>query len=107
MEPDMTPQIPGYLVAFEAALQPLVATIALGLIWIGVSRMEGPAPSRYATGAALSAILLGWLAAAAYLGSSNTYFATSDNAIPIVLFGLLIPLIVAALGLLLSRRLAS
>jgi hypothetical protein len=45
----MTPQIPGYLVVFESAIRPIMAAIALGLIWIGAFRMKGPAPSRYMT----------------------------------------------------------
>jgi len=31
----MSPQIPGYLLAFESTATPLVAAIAMGLIWIG------------------------------------------------------------------------
>jgi hypothetical protein len=103
----MTLQIPGYLVTFEAAARPFVAAIALGLIWMGAARMEGPAQSRYATAGVLSAVLIAWLIVAQYLGSTNTYFATSENAVPTVLFGLLIPLIIAATSLRLSGSLAS
>ena len=92
----MVPQVPEYLVTFEAAIRPLVAAIALGLIWMGAMRMEGPAQSRYATAGALSVVLIAWLAVAQYLGSANAYFATGDNAVPTVLFGLLIPLMIAA-----------
>ncbi len=99
--------VPEYLVTFEAAIRPLVAAIALGLIWIGATRMEGPAQSRYATAGALSVVLVAWLAVAQYLGSANAYFATSENAVPTVLFGLLIPLMTAAVGLRLSGRIAS
>src|SRR6201987_3948495 len=95
----MTPQVPDYVVTFEAAVRPLIAAIALGLIWIGATRMEGPAQSRYATAGALSVVLIAWLAVAKYLGSANAYFAASDNAVPTVLFGLLIPLMTAAMGL--------
>jgi hypothetical protein len=35
MESHMTPQVPEYLVTFEAAVRPLVAAIVLGLIWMG------------------------------------------------------------------------
>jgi hypothetical protein len=104
---NMTLQIPEYLVTFEAAVRPLVAAIALGLIWMGAARMEGPAQSRYATAGALSAVLIAWLTVAQYLGSINAYFATGENAVPTVLFGLLIPLIIAAIGLRLSRSIAS
>ena len=38
----MTPEIPGYLLAFESTVRPLVVAIALGLIWMGAARMEGP-----------------------------------------------------------------
>lgn len=103
----MTPQVPEYLVLFEAALQPLVAAIALGLIWIGAARMTGPAQSRYATGGVLSVVLIAWLAVAQYLGSANAYFASGENAVPTVLFGLLIPLMTAAVGLRLSGSIAS
>ena len=103
----MTPQIPAYLVAFEAAVRPFVAAIALGLIWTGAPRMEGPAPSRYTTAGALSAILIAWLAIAQYLGSANVYFATGDTAVPTLLLGLTIPLMTAAVGLWLSGAIAS
>src|ERR1700731_2837306 len=103
----MTPHVPEYLVTFEAAIRPLIAAIALGLIWIGATRMEGPAQSRYATAGALSVVFIAWLAVAQYLGSANAYFATSENAVPTVLFGLLIPLMTAAVGLRLSGRIAS
>jgi hypothetical protein len=103
----MTPQIPEYVVTFEAAMRPFVAASALGLIWIGATRMEGPTRSRYATAGAQSAVLIAWLAVATYLGSANAYFATSENAVPTLLFGLLIPLMVAAVGLRLSGSIAS
>ena len=103
----MTPQIPGYLVAFEAAVRPLVAAVALALIWLGARRMEAPALWRYATGGALSAILIAWLAVAQHLGSANVYFASTENAAPTLLFGLLIPLLAAATGLWLSGSIAS
>jgi hypothetical protein len=38
----MTPQVPEYLVTFEAAIRPLVAAITLGLIWIGATRSWPP-----------------------------------------------------------------
>lgn len=52
-------------------------------------------------------VLLAWLAVAQYLGSANAYFATRENAVPTVLFGLLIPLMTAAVGLRLSGSFAS
>ena len=103
----MTPQIPGYVIAFELTVRPLVAAIALGLIWIGAARMEAPAQSRYMTAGALSVALIAWLAIAQYLGAANVYFAATDNAVPTVLFGLLIPLVAAAVALWLSGNLAS
>jgi hypothetical protein len=102
----MTPQIPGYLLAFESAFRPLVAAIALGLIWVGAARMQAPARSRYATAGVLSVLLLAWQGIAQYLGSRNVYFASTDNAIPTVLFGLLIPLTIAAIGLWRSESVA-
>jgi hypothetical protein len=49
----------------------------------------------------LSAAFLGWEAVAQYLGAANTYLATIENppAVPTILFGLLIPLAVAAIAL--------
>lgn len=102
----MIPQIPDYLVTFEAAVRPFVAAVALGLIWIGAARMEGSALSRYTTAGVLSAVLLAWLAVAQHFGSANAYFATSENAVPTILLGLLIPLVVAAVSLRLSGNIA-
>jgi hypothetical protein len=103
----MTPQIPGYLLAFESTVRPLVAAFALGLIWMGAARMKASAQSRYTTAGALSVALIAWLAVAQYVGSASTYLATTETAVPTVLFGLLIPLIAAALGLWLSGSIAS
>ena len=58
----MIPQIPGYLLTFESAVRPLVAAIALGLIWMGAARMKASAQSRYTIAGALSAVLIAWLA---------------------------------------------
>ena len=46
-------------------------------------------------------MFIGWEAVAQYLGAANTYLATIENppAVPTILFGLLIPLAVAAIGL--------
>src|SRR6185437_1008567 len=107
MELSMIPQVPEYLVTFEAAIRLLATAIALGLLWMGATRMEGPARSRYATAGILSVAFIAWLAVAQYLGSANSYFATGDNAVPTVLFGLLIPLMTAAVGLRLSGSIAS
>ena len=95
----MTPQIPEYLATFETAVRLLVAAIALGLIWIGATRMEGPAQSRYATAGALSVVFIAWLAIAQYLAAANVYFAASENAVPTLLLGLLIPLVTAVVAL--------
>src|SRR5260370_6569704 len=95
----MTPQIPGYLLSFESAVRPVVTIIALSLIWLGAARMPASANSRYATAGVLSAVLIGWLAVAQYLGAANTYFANTERGVPIILFGLLIPLAVAAIAL--------
>jgi hypothetical protein len=83
-------------------------TIALGLIWLGAAHMPASAKSRYTTAGALSAVLIGWQALAQYFGSANTYLATVENppAVPTILFGLLIPLAVAAIGLWQSESVA-
>jgi hypothetical protein len=103
----MTPQIPGYLPAFESTVRLLVAAIALGLIWMGAVHMKATARSRYTTAGALSVAFIAWLAIADYLASANTYFATTETALPTVLFGLLIPLIVATVGFWVSGNIAS
>src|ERR1700730_3971287 len=104
----MTPQIPEYVLSLESILRPFVMTIALGLIWLGAARMPASAKSRYTTAGMLSAVLLGWEAIAQYLGAANTYLATIENppAVPTILFGLLIPLAVAAIALWRSESIA-
>src|SRR6516162_5420462 len=104
----MTPQIPGYVFSLESILRPLVMAIALGLIWLGAARMPASAKSRYATAGVLLVVLIGWQAVAQYLGSANTYLATIENppAVPTILFGLLIPLAVAAIALWRSESIA-
>jgi hypothetical protein len=103
----MTPQIPLYLPAFESTVRLLVTAIALGLIWTGAARMKAPARSRYTTACALSVALIAWLAVAQYVGSANTYFATTATAVPTVLLGLLIPLMTAVIALFLFGSIAS
>jgi hypothetical protein len=97
----MMPQIPGYVLSIESILRPLVMTIALGLIWLGAARMPASAKSRYTAAGVLSVVFIGWEVVAQYLGAANTYLATIENppAVPTILFGLLIPLAVAAIGL--------
>jgi hypothetical protein len=102
----MTPQIPEYLVSFESIVRPVVTIIALSLIWLGAARMPASAKSRFKTAGVLSAVFIGWLAVASYLGAANTYFASTETAVPTVLFGLLIPLAVAAIGLWRSESIA-
>jgi hypothetical protein len=69
--------------------------------------MEGPAQSRYATAGALSVTLVAWLAIAQYVGETNMYFAITDTAVPTLLLGLTVPLMIASAGLWLSRTIAS
>lgn len=103
----MTPQIPGYLFAFESAARPFIVAIALGLIWLGAARMQAPPRSRYTTAGVLSVAFIAWLAVAQHLGSTNAYFGTGETSVPTVLFGLLVPLIGAVIGLWLSGSLRS
>jgi hypothetical protein len=98
----VTPQIPGYLLSFESTVRPVITIIALSLIWLGAARMPPSAKSRYATAGGLSAVLIGWLAVAQYLGEA----ATTGTTLPIVLSGLLIPPTVAAIGLWQSESIA-
>jgi hypothetical protein len=102
----MTPQIPEYLLSFELIVRALVTIIALGLIWLGAARMPASAKSRYTTAGVLSAVFIGWLAVAQYLGAANAYFASTDTAVPTILFGLLIPLAVAAIAVWQSESVA-
>jgi hypothetical protein len=99
-------QIPEYLLSFELIVRALVTIIALSLIWLGAAHMPASAKSRYATAGVLSAALIGWLAVAQYLGAANTYFANTETAVPIILFGLLIPLVVAAIAFWRSESIA-
>ena len=103
----MIPEVPGYLTMFESAVRPLVAAIALALVWTGAARMQAPTRSRYATAWALSVTLIAWLAVAQYFASANTYLASTETAVPTVLFGLLVPLAVAAIGLWSSANVTS
>src|ERR1043166_9743164 len=105
----MVPQIPGYVLSLELILRPIVLAIAARLIWLGGARMPASAKSRYMTAGALVVVLIGWEAVAQYLGSANTYLASVDNpaAVPTILFGLLIPLAVAAIALWRSQIIAS
>jgi hypothetical protein len=94
--------------SLESILRPLVMTIALGLIWLGAARMPTPAMSRFTTAGVLSAVFVGWEVVAQYLGAANTYLATTENPqpVPTLLFGLLIPLAVAAIALWRSESIA-
>lgn len=105
----MTPQIPEYVLSLESILRPLVMTIALGLIWLGAARMPAAVKSRYTTAAVLSAVFIGWEVVAQYLGAANTYLATKEAppGVPTILFGLLIPLGVAAIALWRSESIAT
>jgi len=103
----MHPQIPGYLLVLESTLRPIVVAIALSLIWMGAARMDAPRRTRYTTAGAMSAVLLVWLAAAQYLGSANAYFASTETSVPTILFGLLIPLIAAAVAFRISENVTS
>jgi hypothetical protein len=105
----MTPQIPEYVLSLESILRPLVMTIALGLIWLGAAHMPASAKSRFTTAGVLSVVFVGWEVVAQYLGAANTYLATIENppVVPTILFGLLIPLAVAAIALWRSESIAS
>lgn len=98
----MPPQIPDYLHTFDVISQPILPVITLCLIWIGASRMDGNALARYLTAIALSAALIAWLALANYFGSANVYFLNTDAAVPTLILGLLVPLVVAALAFMLT-----
>jgi hypothetical protein len=102
----MTPQIPGYLLSFESTVRPVVTIIALSLIWLGAARMPASAKSRYATAGVLSVALIAWEAMAQYLGAANAYFASTENAVPTVTLGLLIPIAAAAIALWRSESIA-
>src|SRR5262249_60271360 len=65
-----------------------------------------PAAAGYVAVGVLSAALIGWVSVAYYLGAGNTYLASADTAVPTVLFGLLIPLAVAAIAVWRSESIA-
>lgn len=94
----MTPSVPAYLAIFEAFMSPVVVAIAVALVWIGATRMEGRAGSRYATAGILSLVLVGWWVVARHFGAANVYFAGGTTA-PTLFLSLAVPLLVAALGL--------
>ncbi len=73
---------------------------------MGAAKMDAPARSRYTKAGALSVALIAWLAVAQYLGSANAYSATTETAVPTIVFGLLIPLIASAIGLWRSASIA-
>jgi hypothetical protein len=103
----VTPEIPGYLLSFESiVVRPAVTIIALSLIWLGAARMLDSAKSRYVMAGVLSAALIGWLAFAQYVAQYLGTAATAGIRLPIVMSGLLIPPIVAAVGLWRSQRMA-
>jgi hypothetical protein len=90
--------LPDYVATFESAMRTLITLAALLLIWIGASRMQGPASSRFATTGLTSAVFIAWVILAQRLGAANTYLAATDSqpqsvALPLAL---LLPLAVAA-----------
>jgi hypothetical protein len=99
----MTPQIPGYVVSFEGTMRPIVVAIALFLIWSGAERMDAPVRTRYFVASALTGLLIAWLMIAQQLGSANVYFGQSPKAVPTVVFGFLVPLLIGLFGLRMSR----
>lgn len=101
----MDMQIPDYLFPFETVIAAILLLSALGLIWLGASRISS-ASKRIATGAALSALLLGWFAVAQYLGQANAYWAVTNRVVPTVQFGILIPIAIGLYGLIRIPRFA-
>ena len=101
----MTPQIPAYLLAFESALRPIIAAIALGLIWIwrrvnGRARSNALRDRKRLDGGAHRLVAL-----AQRLAATNAYFATPGSP-PLMLLGLLISQLIALAGVRLSQDIA-
>jgi len=78
----------------------------LCLIWFGVARTTGSWQQRATTAGIISAVLLGWLGLALYLGSLNVYWAPNNPLMPTIQFGLLVPIITGFALLVRSVRVA-
>jgi hypothetical protein len=91
------------LSVFELIARLSVVLIALALIWLGAVRMPTSASNRYATGAALSVLVVVWVLVAHSLARAGIYVATSDRVVPWVLVGLLVPILVVAVGMFMWR----
>ena len=103
----MTPQVPEYLVTFEAGIRPLVTAIALGLIWMGAAAWKDL--HSHVTQPRVSCRWFsspGWRSLSTWARQMRIS-RPRENAVPTVLFGLLIPLMTAAVGLRLSGSIAS
>jgi hypothetical protein len=91
--------VPEFLYSFEAVTASIVAVAAVGLIWLGAVRMRAEPMERLVTGGLLTAIVLGWLGLAEFLGRANAYWAVTHNPVPTIQFGILIPIVIGLYGL--------
>jgi len=95
----MNLHVPDYLFSFiDVASLSLVVGV-LSLIWLATIRMESRWRERVGTAGILSFALLGWYAAAYYIGWQNVFWAPDDTAVPIILLGILCPIIIGLLFL--------
>ena len=93
--------IPEYLATIDPFLRALPVGLVLMLIWIGSFRIPGGADGRFALAGILTGGLLGWLALAEYIGARNIYWTPNTPNVPLIAFGILVPI---ALGLRLLLR---
>jgi len=87
----------------RVAIRTLVAAIALGLIWVGATRMQAPR-SRVTRPRFAVAALVAWLAVAQYSARQIRISRPPTPRRQPYLFGLLIPLMTAGIGLAMGHR---
>ena len=100
----MEPHVPEYLITFNAATRVVLLGAVLALIWFGAMRSLLPRREWLTTAGILTASLLVWFAAARYLGQQNIYWTPNSPNIPIIQFGILIPVLFGLALILRSAR---
>jgi hypothetical protein len=102
----MNLNLPDYLFSFNIFASALLLVSVLCLIWFGAARMPVSGGGRFTTAAILSVTLLGWFAAAEFLGRQNVYWSGNNPTVPTLQFGLLVPLVIGLFLLLRSQSIA-
>lgn len=96
--------VPQYLFGFTAAAEAILLVAILLLIWYGVARLAPGGRERRISAAILSAGLLGWFALTTYLGQQNFYWAPRNPTVPLILVGVVVPIVIGLALLTHSRR---